>query len=396
MKRKFAAVMLSALAALLLGLSVFFVACEGGTESGGQDTEQGGETGGETGDEEQGDGEETQEPAYTLTYELTGDYYTVTGIESAAEAAEVVIPSSYQGVPVRAVAPHAFWGKTFITEIEIPGALPRSGTMPFRICTALSSVTIGDGASGFERAFFLNCTGIREATVPASAVSLLPKNLQTLTVTSGTIGAGALAGCAQLTSLTAPAVGVLGGLFGDTKGVPAVFDAIRTARRSPPRLLPVSPRSARSICRKQSRRSARARSRARHILQTRQIGGSASVISGSICSRRLPERKGTVPSGKGQKSLPTRCSKIVRRLRKFASGKSDHDRRVCIQRLRRAHGDRDPRKRRANREIAFSGCSALTKVNYNAVSAADLGPGAMCFTERGALRAVLPSSLGRA
>ena len=106
MKRKFAAVMLSALAALLLGLSVFFVACEGGTESGGQDTEQGGETG----DEEQGDGEETQEPAYTLTYELTGDYYTVTGIESAAEAAEVVIPSSYQGVPVRAVAPHAFWG----------------------------------------------------------------------------------------------------------------------------------------------------------------------------------------------------------------------------------------------------------------------------------------------
>ena len=135
MKRKFAAVMLSALAALLLGLSVFFVACEGGTESGGQDTEQGGtesggqdtEQGGETGDEEQGDGEETQEPAYTLTYELTGDYYTVTGIESAAEAAEVVIPSSYQGVPVRAVAPHAFWG-----EARSRGALPRSGTMPFR------------------------------------------------------------------------------------------------------------------------------------------------------------------------------------------------------------------------------------------------------------------------
>lgn len=215
MKRKFAVVMLSALAACLLGLSVFFVACEGGTESGGQDTEQGGETG----DEEQGDGEETQEPAYTLTYELTGDYYTVTGIGSAAEAAEVVIPSSYQGVPVRAVAPHAFWGEAFITEIEIPGSIAEIGNYAFQNCTALSSVTIGDGASGFGTGIFLNCTGIREATVPASAVSLLPKNLQTLTVTSGTIGAGALAGCAQLTSLTAPAVGVLGGLFGDTKGV---------------------------------------------------------------------------------------------------------------------------------------------------------------------------------
>ena len=142
MKRKFAAVMLSALAALLLGLSVFFVACEGGTESGGQDTEQGGETG----DEEQGDGEETQEPAYTLTYELTDDYYTVTGIGSAAEAAEVVIPSSYQGVPVRAVAPHAFWGEAFITEIEIPGSIAEIGNYAFQNCTALSSVTIGDGA----------------------------------------------------------------------------------------------------------------------------------------------------------------------------------------------------------------------------------------------------------
>ena len=52
MKRKVTVVLLALVAALLLGLSVFFVACDVGTENGGQNTEQGGT------DEEQGDGNE--------------------------------------------------------------------------------------------------------------------------------------------------------------------------------------------------------------------------------------------------------------------------------------------------------------------------------------------------
>ena len=379
MKRKFAAVMLSALAALLLGLSVFFVACEGGTESGGQDTEQGGETGGETGDEEQGDGEETQEPAYTLTYELTGDYYTVTGIESAAEAAEVVIPSSYQGVPVRAVAPHAFWGKTFITEIEIPGGIAEIGNYAFQNCTALSSVTIGDGASGFGTGIFLNCTGIREATVPASAVSLLPKNLQTLTVTSGTIGAGALAGCAQLTSLTAPAVGVLGGLFGDTKGVLqsltltdcteiaasafAGFTALREIDL---------PDTITSIGAGALEGTAYFADEANWRFGVCYIGQYLFAASSGT--------EGYCPVGEGTKviadevfknctaiteiSLPESLITIGASAFSGCGGLTEIAIPASVEQIGRS---------------AFSGCSALTKVNYNAVSAADLGPGSDVF-----------------
>ena len=379
MKRKFAVVMLSALAALLLGLSVFFVACEGGTESGGQDTEQGGETGGETGDEEQGDGEETQEPAYTLTYELTGDYYTVTGIESAAEAAEVVIPSSYQGVPVRAVAPHAFWGKTFITEIEIPGGIAEIGNYAFQNCTALSSVTIGDGASGFGTGIFLNCTGIREATVPASAVSLLPKNLQTLTVTSGTIGAGALAGCAQLTSLTAPAVGVLGGLFGDTKGVLqsltltdcteiaasafAGFTALREIDL---------PDTITSIGAGALEGTAYFADEANWRFGVCYIGQYLFAASSGT--------EGYCPVGEGTKviadevfknctaiteiSLPESLITIGASAFSGCGGLTEIAIPASVEQIGRS---------------AFSGCSALTKVNYNAVSAADLGPGSDVF-----------------
>ena len=388
MKRKFAAVMLSALAALLLGLSVFFVACEGGTESGGQDTEQGGtesggqdtEQGGETGDEEQGDGEETQEPAYTLTYELTGDYYTVTGIESAAEAAEVVIPSSYQGVPVRAVAPHAFWGETFITEIEIPGGIAEIGNYAFQNCTALSSVTIGDGASGFGTGIFLNCTGIREATVPASAVSLLPKeNLQTLTVTSGTIGAGALAGCAQLTSLTAPAVGVLGGLFGDTKGVLqsltltdcteiaasafAGFTALREIDL---------PDTITSIGAGALEGTAYFADEANWRFGVCYIGQYLFAASSGT--------EGYCPVGEGTKviadevfknctaiteiSLPESLITIGASAFSGCGGLTEIAIPASVEQIGRS---------------AFSGCSGLTKVNYNAVSAADPGPGSDVF-----------------
>ena len=375
MKRKFAVVMLSALAALLLGLSVFFVACEGGTESGGQDTEQGGETG----DEEQGDGEETQEPAYTLTYELTGDYYTVAGIGSAAEAAEVVIPSSYQGVPVRAVAPHAFWGEAFITEIEIPGSIAEIGNYAFQNCTALSSVTIGDGASGFGTGIFLNCTGIREATVPASAVSLLPKNLQTLTVTSGTIGAGALAGCAQLTSLTAPAVGVLGGLFGDTKGVLqslTLTDCTEIAASAFAGFTALSeidlPDTVTSIGAGALEGTAYFADEANWRFGVCYIGQYLFAASSGT--------EGYCPVGEGTKviadevfknctaiteiSLPESLITIGASAFSGCGGLTEIAIPASVEQIGRS---------------AFSGCSALTKVNYNAVSAADPGPGSDVF-----------------
>ena len=388
MKRKFAAVMLSALAALLLGLSVFFVACEGGTESGGQDTEQGGtesggqdtEQGGETGGEEQGDGEETQEPAYTLTYELTGDYYTVTGIESAAEAAEVVIPSSYQGVPVRAVAPHAFWGEAFITEIEIPGGIAEIGNYAFQNCKALSSVTIGDGASGFGTGIFLNCTGIREATVPASAVSLLPKeNLQTLTVTSGTIGSGALAGCAQLTSLTAPAVGVLGGLFGDTKGVLqslTLTDCTVIAASAFAGFTALSeidlPDTITSIGAGALEGTAYFADEANRRFGICYVGQYLFAVSS--------EAEGYCPVGEGTKVIADEAFKNCTAITEISLPES-----LITIGASAFSGCGElteiaiPASVEHIGRSVFSGCSALTKVNYNAVSAADLGPGSDVF-----------------
>ena len=134
MKRKFAAVMLSALAALLARAERLFRRVRGRHgERAGRTPNRAAKRAAKTGDEEQGDGEETQEPAYTLTYELTGDYYTVTGIESAAEAAEVVNPVLLSGrCPCALSRPMRSGGRRSLRKSRSRGALPRSGTMPFR------------------------------------------------------------------------------------------------------------------------------------------------------------------------------------------------------------------------------------------------------------------------
>ena len=226
----------------------------------------------------------------------------------------------------------------------------------------------------------MNCTGIREATVPASAVSLLPKeNLQTLTVTSGTIGAGALAGCAQLTSLTAPAVGVLGGLFGDTKGVLqsltltdcteiaasafAGFTALREIDL-PDTITPIG---------------------AGALEGTAYFADEANwrfgvCYIGQYLFAASSGTEGYCPVGEGTKviadevfknctaiteiSLPESLITIGASAFSGCGGLTEIAIPASVEHIGRS---------------VFSGCSALTKVNYNAVSAADLGPGSDVF-----------------
>ena len=177
MKRKLAAVLPALVMALLLGLSVFFVACDSGTESGGQNTEQsgeeqegteqgggnegetGGETGdgGETGEEGDGDGETGgEDPApvpdvsdklvFTLNDEETA--YSVTDMDKSA-AGSVTIPSTYNGLPVVYISPNVF-----------------------RDCINIIEIKISEGVTSIEFSTFYNCKGLTEITIPASVTSI--------------------------------------------------------------------------------------------------------------------------------------------------------------------------------------------------------------------------------
>ena len=207
MKRKFTVVLLALAAALLLGLSVFFVACDSGTESGGQNTEQGntdeeqdgteqdgteqggtgegggeneGETGGETGEEGGGEGETGNEKptpvpdvsdklVFTLNDE--GTAYSVTDMDTSA-AGSVTIPATYNGLSVTSIDSYAFSGCSSLMEITIPEEVTSIGLNAFAYCSGLTEITIPEGVTSIGSSAFYNCSSLTEITIPESVTSI--------------------------------------------------------------------------------------------------------------------------------------------------------------------------------------------------------------------------------
>ena len=207
MKRKLAAVLPALVMALLLGLSVFFVACDSSSESGGQNTEQSGEeqegteqgggnegetggesgeedeTGGETGEEGDGEGETGEEgggegetggedPApvpdvsdklvFTLNDE--GTAYSVTDMDNSA-AGSVTIPSTYNGLPVTSIGNSAFLGCRNLTRVTILEGVTSIGDTVFWNCSSLASVMIGKNVTSISMFAFSYCSGLTEIIV---------------------------------------------------------------------------------------------------------------------------------------------------------------------------------------------------------------------------------------
>ena len=145
----------------------------------------------------------------TLSLETGNRGYIVTELLAGA-GSEVVIPSHYENLPVIAIGPAVFRGRTDLTSITIPDTVKVIGDYAFEGCTALTSltmphsiVTTGTGAfSGctslsdirFSERLetlgartFAGCTALTEITLPASVK---------------TIGGSAFAGCTSLTAIT--------------------------------------------------------------------------------------------------------------------------------------------------------------------------------------------------
>ena len=255
MKRKLAVVLPALVMALLLGLSVFFVACDSSSESGGQNTEQSGgeqegteqgggnegETGGESGDEdetggetgEEGDGEggtgeeggdegETggEDPApvpdvsdklvFTLNDE--GTAYSVTDMDTSA-AGSVTIPSTYNGLPVTSIGDWAFMGCRSLTEVIIPDSVTSIGYQTFYECSSLMEIIIPASVTSIGRSAFYGCNGLTSITIPASVTSISPSafsrcsRLMEVNLPDGVtnIGSYAFAFCVSLTEFTVPA-----------------------------------------------------------------------------------------------------------------------------------------------------------------------------------------------
>lgn len=104
-----------------------------------------------------------------LIFEKRGEEYAVTGLEENNEEREIVIPGTYQGLPVTAIGEDAFSDHAEIERVVLPNGITEIGDFAFFRCEALTSVNlpkrlkrIGSQALSFS--------GIKSVTIPKNVV----------------------------------------------------------------------------------------------------------------------------------------------------------------------------------------------------------------------------------
>lgn len=122
--------------------------------------------------------------------EEDGDMYRAKRYKQESFGGNIVIPSSYQGVPVTAIANIGFSGDTSISSkiksIIIPDTIKKIGSSAFANCDNLTSVTIPDNVTSIGNYAFASCKGLTSVTIGNRVTS---------------IGEDAFAWCDGLTSI---------------------------------------------------------------------------------------------------------------------------------------------------------------------------------------------------
>jgi hypothetical protein len=125
----------------------------------------------------------------TLEYEISSDgsYYSVVGI-GTCKSANIVIPATYRGIPVKAIAKEAFLNCGSITSITIPESVTKIGTDAFKGTKLIQNeknvayvanwavdcnpeatkVTVKDGTVGIAQGAFADCAALTSVSLPDS------------------------------------------------------------------------------------------------------------------------------------------------------------------------------------------------------------------------------------
>ena len=115
-------------------------------------------------------------------------FYEVAGIGTCTDT-DIVIPSTFEGLPVAWIGDAAFKGCSSLKSITIPNSVITICSDAFWDCTSLTSITIPNSVGPINHDAFRGCTSLKSITIPNSVTF---------------IGAGAFRGCTSLTSITIP------------------------------------------------------------------------------------------------------------------------------------------------------------------------------------------------
>ncbi len=123
----------------------------------------------------------------SLAYVLSNDgtYYIVTGIGSI-EAVDVIVPMTYNNLPIQEIASGAFRDCTQIRLIALPSSIATIGAEAFYNCTNLQTIEISADLQTIGDYAFAECSSLTEISLGANVQS---------------IGAYAFAGCTSLSTV---------------------------------------------------------------------------------------------------------------------------------------------------------------------------------------------------
>ena len=142
--------------------------------------------------------------------------YTVSGIGTCTDT-EILIPTTYNGLPVVSVEASAFLNNTAITSVVLPDSITSIGENAFNGCESLTSVTFGKNSqlSSIGPGAFNYCYSLESITIPESVTSIGSDafyycyGLRSVTFGENSqltsIGDGAFNWCESLESITIPA-----------------------------------------------------------------------------------------------------------------------------------------------------------------------------------------------
>lgn len=148
-----------------------------------------------------------------LEYEISkdGTYAILVGIGTCTDT-DIVVATTYNGVPVTVIDSFAFYNCSFIEEVVIPEGVTNIATEAFYLCTNLKKVTLPTTLNRIDYWAFANCESLENIAIPDSVTLISVRafsdcvSLSSLTLGNGVemIEMSAFANCTSLSSLRFP------------------------------------------------------------------------------------------------------------------------------------------------------------------------------------------------
>lgn len=127
-------------------------------------------------------------PLFDFEFTLDNTAAIVTNYKYKGTAADVTIPSRYQGKPVTTIG-HAAFFNSAVTSVTIPDSVTSIDDNAFGFCSQLTNISIPNSVTYIGFSAFAHCTSLKSITLPSSLSS---------------ISEALFSGCSQLTTIHIP------------------------------------------------------------------------------------------------------------------------------------------------------------------------------------------------